>query len=656
MLLAVLAVLAALAVPASAPADIGSSSVTVDDAAKRKRAKKKCRKGRVRVKVGRRVSCVRLRRAFPRPKKGDPRKLFTKFVYGRDWSEYRARRGKRVPSLPKLIRKTGRGAPALLARATSRGLARLDAMESAGAARAAARAGPAATGCGAQAPRQSDRFTQGGAGGGPSASVGVTYGPDGASVGIELTGNDISVSADIDMGLCDPNEVEAPSCPTAVGKLEGLIRYKFKVAIKVTRGGTNLWSQGMEVTRRTKLVGWNDVDAKLDQLDIEDLETTNFTLGGSTRGFPPIHIRTRLERRTQVNMRSGSYEPGRSNVEVTINMDGLFGPDRDEAESDAERKARQDGDRQFRAVVEKAISGYRTREDGWQRPTCADLRFNAAPNTITLRGGASGTFTATAIAKADGNPSELDARLSEMRNAVFAPTRAGGQRAQFGYSNVVRSAPAGSKVHAKVRATSKAGVAEGTWEQRIEPPPPRPPSAYNGTFSGTGTYDANELGEGNSLQASWSGSFHATSTGPSSPGASDARYRFQSGSLQYSFSGRVDDCDVAGNGTINLTVQPDYQNITLLYLEFGSPPRKYQLDVPAPLIATVPGTTSDCEDPNENGDSFDWSPGAGVPWMAHAPFPGGAVGNNWSISGSGAGDTGPGSPDQTWQWTLTPIP
>ena len=21
----------------------------------------------------------------------------------------------------------------------------------------------------------------------------------------------------------------------------------------------------------------------------------------------------------------------------------------------------------------------------------------------------------------------------------------------------------------------------------------------------------------------------------------------------------------------------------------------------------------------ENGDSFDWSPGAGVPWMAHAP-------------------------------------
>ena len=49
-------------------------------------------------------------------------------------------------------------------------------------------------------------------------------GPDGASLGIELTGNEYTVKADLDMGMCDPNEVEAPSCPTAVGKLEGQIR------------------------------------------------------------------------------------------------------------------------------------------------------------------------------------------------------------------------------------------------------------------------------------------------------------------------------------------------------------------------------------------------------------------------------------------------
>ena len=606
-----LAVLAALAVPGAAPASayVGSSSVTADDAAKSKKAKKKCRKGMVRVKVGRRVSCQPLRRAFPRPKKGDPRKLFTKFVYEKDWSRYRTRRGERLPSLPKLIRKTGRGAPALLARATSRGLARLDVMEGAAVLRAAARAAPAATGCGdlSQAPRQSDRFTSGGGGGGPSASVGVTYGPEGASVGIELTGNDISVSADIDMGLCDPNEVEAPSCPTAVGKLEGLIRYKFKVAIKVTRGGTNLWSQAMEVTRRTKLVGWNEVDAKLDQLDIEDLETSNFTLGGTTRGFPPIHMRTKLERRTQVDMRSGSYEPGRSNVEVTFNMDGLFGPDRDEAEADAERKAREDGDRQFRAVAEKAISGYRAREDGWQQPTCAELMFTPTRNTLTLTGGASGTFTATAIAKADGQASELDARLSEMQNAIFAPTRAGGQRAQFGYSNVVGSAPPGSKAGVKVHATSKGGVAEGVWEQPLVPP--FEINEIAGNFSGTFTR-VYSIG---TATVTWTGSgTFVRQTPPGIPGAT-GNYILKAGIASFHYSGQTitehADCDMSGSAVVDL-FQDAGGSIGVSPVDFSKPfergPHDYGGLVslgPDPMVTLTMGNCIPAAE-DENGQQY----------------------------------------------------
>ena len=97
------------------------------------------------------------------------------------------------------------------------------------------------------------------------------------------------------------------------------------------------------------------------------------------------------------------------------------------------------------------------------------------------------------------------------------------------------------------------------------------------------------------------------------------------------------------------------QHLTVVFLQFDSPPRKYQLTLPAPLIATVPGTRSNCEDPNRNGD-FDWNPGAGIPWLAYAPLPGGAVGDDWSISGSGAGNSGDGSPDQTWEWALTPVP
>ena len=112
---------------------------------------------------------------------------------------------------------------------------------------------------------------------------------------------------------------------------------------------------------------------------------------------------------------------------------------------------------------------------------------------------------------------------------------------------------------------------------------------------------------------------------PSYPGAGDANYTFASGSLQYSFNGVVGKCDVAGSGTIDLGSQPDYQNYPLLRLDFASPPRKYNLQVPAPLLATVPGTTSNCDDPNDNGD-FNWSPGAGAPWMAYAPYPAGPGG------------------------------
>jgi hypothetical protein len=553
--LALLACLAALAVATAAlpsPAEASFGAVPADSAAKKKR----CKKSQVKVRVGKRISCRPLRKVLPKPRAGDPRKLFTQFVFKKDWSKFRNRRGKRPPSLPRLLGKVGRGGPALLTRATSRGLRRLDGMANeAAAARANARAAQTAAGCAAirDAPRKSDSFTSGG-GGGPRATVGVELGPDGATMGIDVTGNGVTVSVDIDMGLCDPNEVEAPGCPTAVGRLPGEIRYKFKVAIQVTKGGTDVWSQAMEVTRKTKLVGWNEVDAKLDRLDIDDLETSTFRLGGTTRDFPPITMRTRLERNTQVDMRSGDYEPGRSNVEVTLQMEGLFGPDREEAEADAERKAREDGDRQFRAVVEKAISGYRFREEAWQVPSpakCAELKVTPASNTLTLSGGSTGSFSATAIAKTDGSPSELDARLSDMQNAAFSPTRAGGQHAQFSYSDVVPSAPPGSKVVVKVHATSKAGVAEATWEQ-----PLRPPFEINkiaGNFSGSYTVPT---GGGRTGVVSWTGSatFERT-TPPGFPGASGS-YALKAGSVSIHFSGGsiVGDalCDMSGSTFVDL--------------------------------------------------------------------------------------------------------
>jgi len=647
-----LAVLAALAAPSTAPAHVGLTSAAAAGATAAAK-KKRCKKGQVRVRSGRRVSCLPARRVLPKPRQGDPRLLLARSAFGRDWSDVRGRHRKRAQSLPKLVRKLGPRAPRLLATATARGLASIDAQA---AAASGARARAAASGCSDVPPgvRRQDSFTS--SGGGARATVTTTVNAAGAEMGIELTGNGFTITAELDFGACEPNQVEAPHCPTAAGRLQGEIRYKMRVSVRVSRGGENVWSQSSDVTRRTKLDGFTDVDAKLDFLDIEDDEISTVRLGGSVRDFPPISIRTRISRNTRVNMRSGDYEPGLSDITVTVDMEGLFGADRSDLQDELERRARTDADRQFRSVADKAVSGYRTREDRWLQPnTCARLEFQAARNALLLRPGDAGSFTTTAKALQDGGTSELDARLSNQSGATFQPTRAGGQQARFSYT--VPNPTSADRAAVTVEATSKAGVAKDAWEQPIQPPPPLPPpAAYNGTFSGTGDYDENELGEGNQLHASWSGSFRANRTDQPGAGPSTASYTFQSGSLQYSYTGHVGDCNVAGNGVINLGAQPDYQNITLIQLFFDSPPRKYQLQVPAPLIAQVKGTKSDCENPDEDGDDFDWSPGTGVPWMAYSPYPGGPVGEDWSISGSGSGNSGPGSPEQSWQWQLTPVP
>ncbi len=542
---------AALALVLAAPPLPGPIDATEAQAAPKKKTKR-CKQKTVRVRTGKRVACLPAKRVLPKPKAGDPRLLLTRSAFGRDWSQTRNRRGKRAQSLPKLIRKLGPRAPALLARATSRGLARLDGLSASAAAdRAGARAVPAATGCTdvPKGAKEKSSFTSND--GGTRVRATATLGSEGAGLALELSGNGLTVKADLDFGACEPNEVEAPACPTAAGQLRGKIRYKLLVSISVSRGDDEVWSQSSGVTRTTKLEGWTDTDAKLDYLDVTDEEVSTATLGGSSRAFAPISIRTRINRETRVDMRSGAYEPAHSDVTVSVDMAGLHGSDRAEVQDDLEQRARADADRQFRAIVEKAISGYRNREERWQQPnTCATLEHSPAPGSITVRRSQAGSFRTTAVAKQDGQESELDARLSAQVNGTFSPTRSGGQRATFGYT--VGGSASGT-LSASVRATSKAGVAERPWSQPIEVPPPPLPAAFNGTFNASAVYDADELGTGNSISASWTnGNFHARSIGPTSPGGNDAQYTLRSGSAQYHYTGHVGDCDVVGNGTIDL--------------------------------------------------------------------------------------------------------
>jgi hypothetical protein len=408
----------------------------------------------------------------------------------------------------------------------------------------------------------------------------------------------------------------------------------------------------MEVVRRTKLDGWNEVDAKLDRLDIEDVETSNFSLGGEQRAHPPISIRTRITRKTSVDMRSGAYDPGRSQVDVTINTEGLSGPDRSDAESEAERRAQTDADRQFRTVIEKAISGYKRREGDWQSPgKCAELRFSPSSNTLTLRGGASGSFTATAIAKADGSPSELDAQLTSMEHAQFSPTRAGGQRAQFGYSNVASGTPPGAKVRAKVRATSKAGVAEDTWEQPLQPP--FEINRIAGNFSGSHTQPVGPR----TARVTWNGgaTFNRAGLPPGTPGAVGT-YVLTAGHATFHYSGGNilghALCDMRGTASIDL-VQHGGGSLSVFPVganPFEQGPHDYGGDVATGPTAEVTLTMENCAPGAESEEGKQYTIPVGFPALST-----GAAANRspdgihyeGSYSRSESGIT------TEWSWTFT---
>jgi hypothetical protein len=184
---------------------------------------------------------------------------------------------------------------------------------------------------------------------------------------------------------------------------------------------------------------------------------------------------------------------------------------------------------------------------------------------------------------------------------------------------------------------------------------PGPPERYSGTVSGTATYDATELGTGNNLRANWNAPLSLRRTAPLPvPGAPIAAYKLESGTLHYSFSGHMNDCTVEGSGPVDLPSQPDIGPLPSVLEFYDDDPRTYRFQIGMPLFATVPGTQSGCDDPNDEGKSFNLNIALGVPWLVSAPLPGGPVADDWSLSGTGSGNNGPGSPDQTWQWSLTP--
>jgi hypothetical protein len=610
--------LAVTAVPAAQPA--GTDRDRPSAAAKKKR----CKKGKVRQRVGKRTRCVKARKALPKPRAFDTRRTATTYLLGADLSRVRDRRGRRARSLPKLLRKVHPRAERALLAATKAGLARFDR-------RAALGARAAQDGCTGSG-SISSTFD---AGGGLSVDMTTTAGPDASlQLGMESRNGNRQVRIEIEFPGCDRSRLE--SCPTAEGIVNGRDDRRIGIRASVVEDGRVTWSQGMTLQGETTLRGVVDDDAKLDFFEPHNTEQATLTLGGSGRGFAPVTIRTLVQRITRVDMPAGEYVLGPSIVDVSISSEGFGGAERRATEQDIASKMRREADKQFRDIIEKAMRRFRTIEDGWNRPnTCATIEFTPAPNSKTLHRGETGTLTARVQAKPGGAPSGAKwTRVSEV-NAPFSPVTATGNPATFNHGAVTDAGP-GIAVAGAFKAVSKAGVAQATWTQPTEG---LVVNTIAGTFSGTWS-------AGGSVYT-WTGTatFSRVLPGPGANGP----FQLTSGSYTVTASGLdgtgATGCTQSGTKLIAMTAGD-------LTVSGQLPERLPPYDYSGSIIGLGPQSMtvalSNCPDPNspsqatvglaftalkmpageQSADGIDFS------GTASEPFPGLTADWSWSLRGA----------------------
>ena len=567
-------------------------------------AAKRCKPPKVSVTVGKATTCKPLSQAFPKPKSIDPRLFYLQ-------------RGIKGAPLKAGGAKVARAEKKLL-RALPRLLAYVDRRRGK---RTASRSGATASAaCSAAA-------------GGPASNIAgirVSIGGENGAV-FETESGGLTVK--IRYGTCGRSGFGIPECPAADGGIESRSAASGEVVYEIWEGTRRLVERARsQFESKAKAKGQVGPDAKLEQIELEySHEVFIVASGGIVR-------RGKSERKVKILMPGGQYDADGARAKITGDADAV----------------KEDG---FGRVAKDAIDDFKAAEPRWssleRKPHCAEADFSPPSNSLKLHKGDSGVLSVSAKARAGGVASEARWTLAGSENATVSPGSSEAPSPSFSYS--VTEAPQNGFVKVTVRFTSTAGVGEGTWTQPTEPS--QLPVSYAGSVSGTAAYDATELGDGNSLQAQWSGSVELdggpTGAPPDLPGIPSAVYTLSAGSISYSFSGRVGDCDVDGAGFIDLSDVPGMAGLPVLQLFDGSL-RSYRLDLPMPLTEVVSGVKSSCEEASENGESFDWATGAGVPWIAHTPQPAGPVGPDWSLSGSDSGSNGPGSPDQTWQWSLTP--
>jgi hypothetical protein len=204
------------------------------------------------------------------------------------------------------------------------------------------------------------------------------------------------------------------------------------------------------------------------------------SFGGAKAKFGPITLDITYIGEAHIDMRSGNQQAPPAVVDVMAAMAGVDPAERIAAEIELAHKSQAEADKEFSAEVDKATAKLREKEAVWLKPNaCASIHFDPPPETLKLKKGQTGTFKSTTEASGGGAPPAAAWTLSAQQNASFTPT--GGSANPLSTSYSVTNAGKDIIVSTDVKATSKAGVAEGTWKQKTE----QGLTTITGTFSGS---------------------------------------------------------------------------------------------------------------------------------------------------------------------------
>lgn len=460
-----------LACLAAAALATGAAAVTGEVAAK-------CPRGQEKTTIAGKSSCRPAASVLPKPRRGDGLAPLLQLALDPVWGETRDG----PETLTELV---GPETERAVEQAIPRALAR---MKTLGGRRVLSAVSAATAKCkySRDLPVTSDSYKED-LGGGAEFEVQTRTGPEGATASLGVTipqDGGKSVRIRVDLGLCAGERLEVDSCPTVQGVVDGSDNNDGTITVEQLEDGEVVSAQTTKVKIETKLRGQVEDDAKLDSLAIDRVESYNTSV--SYGRWLGAEQRITIRRQARVDMRTGRYEPGTGQLDIQQSFHGVlsFLVNESAARAAAIAAAQKASDEAWSAFADEAIKKYRERErNGWQKPNaCAKLEFTPKSNTLRVHRGQRGAFSGTVRAEQGGTPEGIW-KLTARKRLAVRPSGGRASKLKFDYR-----VEQDGNVSATFRVTSKAGVADGTWEQGERKLPKRVVGTFSGKTGPNGHY------------------------------------------------------------------------------------------------------------------------------------------------------------------------